>query len=74
MDEVPRSRTYVVPAVLLDLHFMSRERVWALGVERLDWQPEEPPEDWTQEMMIARYLTDSKYKEWEDSLEWSEDE
>ncbi len=51
---------------------LSREEIWALGVQRLLWRPEEPPEEWTKEMMLERFSIDTRYWDW--VLRYTEDE
>jgi hypothetical protein len=64
------SEPFEAPEELLSvqeqLRDLSREEVWAQGVERLRWRPEEPPEDWTKEMMLERFSVDTKYWDWGD--------
>lgn len=47
---------------------LTREEIWAIGVERLHWHPEQPPADWTKEMMLERMRVDERFATYEDSL------
>ena len=47
-----------------ELRDLSREEIWGQGVQRLRWHPDDPPENWTKEMMLERFSVDTKYWGW----------
>lgn len=46
---------------------LSREEIWALGVSRFGWYPEEPPAGMTRESLAHRYYVDLEYGSYYDS-------
>ena len=51
---------------------LSSVEIWALGVSRFGWHPEEPPTDMTRESMAYRFYVDTKYRNWDDRLGYDE--
>ncbi len=48
---------------------LTREEIWALGVSRFGWYPEEPPTNMTRESMAHWFDVDTNFKIYDDRLD-----